>query len=424
MKFHFNKPNRENRHSVMLLDEIHKFSLLHFRNFPFMPKLKQSAFCILIATFAFFATAHASDEIPSKKQKHPIALTGGTVHTVSGETLVNATLLFEKGKITAIGTIMTLPDSTEKIDISGKHVYPGLISANSRVGLLEIAAVRATRDYAEVTAIKPNVRVESALNPDSELLPVTRANGITLTHTIPMGGLISGTSAMVMMDGWTWEDLTLRAPIGLYINWPNMAPFRRNSTEKQKIEFLKKRDEQITHLKNAFADARAYLKAKEAESNKKITYHESDIRWEAMMPVLNKEIPVLLEARGIKEIQASIDWALSEDLDIILMTGADVRFAIDLLKENNIPVIYKGTLALPSQRWEPYDTPFTVPRQLYNAGVRFCISGSGTAFAAAHERNLPYHAAMAVAFGLPQEEALKSVTLYPAQILGVADLVG
>lgn len=227
-----------------------------------------------------------------------------------------------------------------------------------------------------------------------------------------------------MMDGWTWEDLTLRAPIGLYVNWPTMAPFRGNLNEKQKSEFLKKRDSQIQQLKDAFADARAYSKAKEAESLKTSVYHKSDIRWEAMMPVLNKEIPVLLEASGIREIEASIDWAMSEDLDVVLMTGTDVRFALDLLKEKNIPVIYKGTLALPLRRYEPYDTPFTVPKLMSDSGVRYCISGSGTPFEAAHERNLPYQAAMAVAYGLSPEEALKAITLYPAQILGVADRVG
>lgn len=380
--------------------------------------------CVSGLSLIFQNNLVASDEVPGKKQKHPIALVGGTIHPVSGETIENGTLLFVDGKITAIGASIVFPDSTEKIDVAGKHLYPGLIAANTRLGLVEVAAVRSTRDYAEVGEIKPNVRAESAINPDSELLPVTRANGITLAHTIPMGGLISGTSAVIELDGWTWEDLTLRGPIGLYVNWPNMGSNPGAAGSKKEKELLKKRDADILKIRTAFAQARAYLKAKDAEAGEKVPYHQTDIRWEAMAPVLNKEIPVLLRVSGLKEIQAAVDWAVSEDVYAVLMTGPDVRFATELLKEKNIPVIYMGTLTLPSRRWEPYDTPFTVPLELHRAGVKFCISGPGSPFDAAHERNLPYQAAMAAAFGLPKEEALKSLTLYPAQILGIADRVG
>ncbi len=377
-----------------------------------------------ILSLALMSRLSASDEIPGKKQSHPIALIGGTIHTVSGTTIENGYILFEKGKITAIGDSGTFPDSTEKIDVAGKHVYPGLIAANTRIGLVEITAVRSTRDFAEVTAIKPNIRAESAINPDSELLPVTRANGITVVHTLPAGGLIAGTSAAIMLDGWTWEDLTLRAPIGLVVNWPFMGNKRSSVSAKKAKDQKKRRDESIKQIRDIFADARAYLKAQEAEIAAGGPLHASDIRLEALAPVLNKEIPVLLQARSLKEIQAAIDWAMAEDLDAVLMTGADVRFALSLLKEKKIPVIYEGTLALPSRRWEPYDTRFTVPAKLYEAGVKFCISSRGSAFDAAHERNLPYQAAMAAAFGLPRDVALKSITLYAAQILGIADHVG
>ncbi|MCG8606081.1 amidohydrolase, partial [bacterium] len=148
--------------------------------------------------------AFGSDQIPAKRQDRPIALVGGTVHTVSGATMARGTVLFIDGKITAVGTNVTVPSGTERIDVSGKHVYPGLIAANTKLGLVEINSVRATRDMNEIGEIKPNIRTEVSINPDSELLPVTRANGITLAHTVPGGGLISGTSAVTMLDGWTW----------------------------------------------------------------------------------------------------------------------------------------------------------------------------------------------------------------------------
>ena len=370
------------------------------------------------------ALALASDQIPGKPQTHPIALVGGTVHTVSGPVIENATVLFENGKITAVGTDVTLPEGTEPVDVSGKHVYPGLIAANSKLGLVEINAVRATRDFAEVGDVKPNVRAEVAINPDSELFPVARANGITLAHTIPSGGVIAGTSALVMLDGWTWEQMTLKAPVGLYVNWPSMGVSRYYFTRMSEQEQRKRRDENIKKLRTAFAEARAYLKAKEAEAAKGVPFHETDLRWEAMIPVLKKEVAVLLRARGIRSIHAALDWALSEDLKIVLLSGQDAALAVDRLKEHNIPVILEGVLTVPRRRWEPYDTPFKTALKLHQAGVKFCIAGSGTTFEAANERNLPYHAAMAAAYGLPKEEALKAITLYPAEILGVADRLG
>jgi len=386
--------------------------------------LKTKSLILFFLSSCWNITIFASDQIPAKKQDHPIALIGGTIHTVSGPDIEHGTLVFVDGKITAIDTEVVLPDATERIYIEGKHVYPGLIAASSALGLVEISAVRATRDFAEAGDIKPNVRAEVSINPDSELLPVARANGITLSHTIPSGGVISGTSALIMLDGWTWESMTLKAPVGLLINWPATVPSRSPFVNRSDEDQLKERDKQLKQIRDAFAEARAYLKAKEAESQKGIPYHATDLRWEAMIPVLKKEIPVLIRAGEIRQIQSAIDWVAEGNLKAVLVAGQDVWLAADILKEKNIPVIVEGTLKVPTRRWEAYDLPFTVPKKLFDAGVKFCISGLGTPFEAPHERNLPYHAAMAAAYGLPKEEALKAVTLYPAEILGVADRVG
>jgi imidazolonepropionase-like amidohydrolase len=372
----------------------------------------------------WMADLSASDQIPAKKQDHPIALIGGTIHTVSGPTIDHGTIVFVDGKITAIGTEVVLPDATERIHIEGKHVYPGLIAASTALGLVEISAVRATRDFAEVGDIKPNVRAEVSINPDSELLPVARANGITLAHTLPSGGVISGTSALFMLDGWTWESMTLKAPVGLVINWPATAPSRSPFARRSEEDQLKERDKQLKQIRDAFTEARTYMKAKEAETQKGVPYHDTDLRWEAMIPVLKKELPVLIRAQEIRQIQSALDWLAQEDLKAVLLAGQDVWLVADLLKEKNIPVIIEEIHKVPMRRWEAYDLPFTVPKKLYDAGVKFCVAGSGSAFDAAHERNLPYHAATAAAYGLPKEEALKAVTLYPAEILGVADRVG
>lgn len=365
-----------------------------------------------------------SDQIPAAKQTKPIALTGGTIHTVSGENISGGTVLFEKGKITAVSKSVTLPAETQIIDISGKHVYPGLISANTTMGLVEIAAVRATRDVSEVGDINPEVRAEAAFNPDSEIIPVTRANGITLALSVPGGGLISGTSALMMLDGWTWEDMTLKAPIGLHLNWPRMAVNRSPNAKKSKEEQLKARDKKIQQIQDTFAAARAYMKAKMAEKEKGVPYHDTDVRYEALIPVLKREIPIFMHADEIREIQAALDWTAKENLRVVLVGGYDVWRLPERLKEQDVSVVVAGTQRLPLRRWEDYDAPFTLPAKLHDLGIPFCIATQGGSFMTPHERNLPYHAATAAAYGLPKEEALKAVTLYPAQILGVSDRVG
>ncbi|MFQ5675571.1 MAG: amidohydrolase family protein [bacterium] len=389
--------------------------------------MKRNNALILALVFLLMASlsVFGSDQIPAKPQDHPIALVGGTVHTVSGPVIQNGTVLFVSGKITAVGEAIDLPEGTEKIDVSGKHVYPGMIAANTNLGLVEVGAVRASRDFAEIGDINPNVRAEAAINPDSELIPVTRANGVTLAISAPSGGLITGTSALIMLDGWTWETMTLKAPIGLHLNWPQMGVrqgrFFRASPEEQ----LKRRDESLRKIKEAFAEARAYLVAKEAESGTDVPYHDTDLRWETMVKVLKGEIPVFVQANEIRQINAAVAWASRENVKMVLVGGQDAWRVADLLKEKNIPVIIGGTLTTPLRRWEGYDTPFTNPLRLYEAGVKFCIAGTGgVSGGASNARNLPYNAAMAAAYGLPKDEALKSVTLYPAEILGVADRVG
>jgi len=391
--------------------------------------MKQTINSLLIACVLFLLSiAHglpASDQIPAKPQERPIALVGGTIHTVSGDVIERGTVLFIDGKITAVGINIALPNGVEAIDVAGKHVYPGMIAATTNIGLVEIGAVRASRDYAELGDINPNVRAEAAINPDSEIIPVTRANGITMALSVPSGGLITGTSALIMLDGWTWESMTFKAPVGLHIRWPFMGVRRSRFIRTSPKDQLKRRDESLNKIKTAFAEARAYLKAKEAEVRKGIPYHETDLRWEALGRAINKEIPVFIFADGIRQIQAAVDWAVSEDLDMVLVGGRDAWRAVELLKRHNIPVIVGGTLTTPMRRWEAYDTAFKNPLRLHEAGVQYCIAGTGgVSGGASNARNLPYNAAMSAAYGLPKEEALKAVTLYPAQILGVADRVG
>ena len=375
---------------------------------------------ICVLTLALAALAPAV-EIPAKKQSAPIAITGATIHTVSGATIENGTVLFDKGKIVAVGASVDVPTGAQRIDARGKHVYPGMVDAVSNAGLTEIGSVRATNDQSETGAVNPNVHVEVAVNPESEILPTTRANGIPVVVTMPSGGAISGTAAAIELDGWTWEDMTLRAPIGLVVNWPSMtinrAWWERRSEDEQK----KAREQQLSQIRNAFRDARAYAQAKKAESQPGVPFHKTDLRWEAMIPVLEGKIPVLVNAGEMQQIASAVAWADQEKVKIVIIGGYDAWRVADLLKARDIPVVVNPIHRTPERRWEPYDDPATLPKKLHDAGVRFCIAGDGSA---SNDRNLPFQAGSAAAAGLPADEALKAVTLYPAQILGLADRLG
>jgi len=365
--------------------------------------------------------ALASDPIPATKQKKPIALTGGTIYTVSGDVIEGGTIVFDKGKITAIGRNVQIPDDAERIDVTGKRIYPGLVDAFSNMGLTEIGSVRGTLDMSETGTINPNVRAEVAFNPESEMIPVARSGGVTVAVSTPLGGVIAGTSAAMMLDGWTWEDARLKAPVGLFVSWPTMVyvenPFRRQSKE----DWLKNRNERLQQLSDAFEDARAYLRAKDSESKKGVPSHDTDVRWEAMRPALNKEIPVIVAADELSEIQSAIAWAEKEGVKLVIAGGVDAWRVADVLRQKEIPVILTGIHSGPTRRWEPYDLVFSLAERLREAGVQFCISGD---YSASNARNLPHHAATAAAYGLPAEEALKAITLSPAKILGLDSAIG
>ena len=388
-----------------------------------MPIKNSSLFFLFLA---FLVPAQANLNIPALPPDHPVLLVGGTLHPVSSGPIPNAQLLFHEGKITALGKEIKPPPGSKTIDISGKHVYPGFISSNSVLGLTEIGAVRATRDMAEPGAVNPNIRAEVSLNPDSELIPVTRSNGVLAALALPRArgeeGLIAGTSAMIRLDGWTSESMTLKAPVGLHIFWPRMNP-RALGFFSEKIdreEKLKAVNKLLKTLDESFATARAYLKARNSHPED-TTF---DIRWDAMTPVLEGEIPVFIHAQDLTQIKSAMHWAEKENLRVVLVGGQDAWRIADQLKENRISVIISQINQLPLRRWEPYDTPYTNPKKLHEAGVPFCIANDGHTFNAPHERNLPYQAAMAAAHGLPRDEALKAITLYPARILGVDDRLG
>jgi imidazolonepropionase-like amidohydrolase len=354
-----------------------------------------------------------------------LALTGGTVHPVTGPEIPNGTVLVEGAKITAVGAGIPVPGGAKVIDCTGKHVYPGFVHANTILGLQEISTIEGSDDSRETGNLNPNQRAEVMYNPDSDFLPVTRLNGVTTVLTIPGGGAVRGTSALMHLDGWTQEDITVRAPAALHVQWPNMTPIHAFFELRSDEEQAKARDEAIKAIGDAFDDARAYWTARDAESGKGVPKHDEDVRWDAMRKALKGEIPVAFHCDALNQIRAVLRFCDQQKLtNIILLGGYDSWRVADELKRRNIAVIVAGVLATPNRGYESYDEAFTVASKLAKAGVRFCIADEGGGFAAANARNVPYQAAMAEAFGLDHDEALKSVTLYPAQILGAGDKIG
>jgi imidazolonepropionase-like amidohydrolase len=200
-----------------------------------------------------------------------------------------------------------------------------------------------------------------------------------------------------------------------------MTISRHPSGKPSEEDQQKERDAAMKELADAVRDARAYTAAKKAEAETRVPYHNVDLRWEAMIPPLEKRMPVIVRASDVHQIRAAVSWASRENLRLVILGGYDAWRVADLLRKHDVPVIIQGVHRLPSRRFDAYDDPFTVPKKLHDAGVRFAIASGDEA---PHERNLPYHAATAAAYGLPKDEALKSITLYPAQILNVADRVG
>lgn len=354
-----------------------------------------------------------------------VVLAGATIHPVSGPAIEGGSVVIRDGRIAAVGTSVPHDPSARTIDLSGKHLYPGFISANSVLGLTEVSSVEGTNDFRETGSTNPDIRAEAQVNPESELLPVALANGITSALIVNRGGAISGTSALMHLTGWTREDMTIRSPVGLHVQWPNMTPvhafFERRTNEQQAAA----RDSAIDNIRKAFDDARAYWTARGAEGQSGVPRHDRDVKWDAMGRALRGEIPVMFHASALNQIRAVLRFADEEKLPKVVLVGGDDAWRVAAeLKAKDIPVITGATLEMPRHRFDPYDEAYTVPARLQRAGVRYCISDGGSPFNAMNARNLPYHAAMAAAFGLPRDEALKSVTLYPAQILGVADRLG
>ncbi len=338
----------------------------------------------------------APGPLPSKGS---VALVGGTIHPVSAPPYAG-TLLMRDGKIVSGPP----PAGTEAVDISGLHVYPGLISALSSVGLTEIGSVAGTRDEQEIGGVQPDLKALSAVNPHSELIPVARSTGITSVLAAPQGSVIHGQSALIRLAGRTPRDMAVKEAWALHVTYPALA---ESDEAKDKEENAKR----LKAFREPFEAAKRYVGK------------PRDLGLEAILPCLRGERPVVFHANDEKQIRAAVAFAAEFNLKPVIAGGAEAWKLASLLAEKKVPVILAGAMGTPSERHDPYDAAYATPAALHRAGVLFAIAAQQEEWHG-NTRNLPYHAAWAAAYGLPREEALKAVTLYPARILGVEDRLG
>ncbi len=357
------------------------------------------------------------------------AITNARIVTVSGATIENGTIVIQNGKIAAVGANASIPSGAERIDGKGLSVYPGMIDAGTNLGLAEISlGVPGSVDVSETGDMNSNAKAILGINPHSTHINVTRVNGITSVLSLPTGGTVSGQAAVINLNGSTQAEMAVVPTFGLVVNFPRISAFGGGggfNPGGQAPDFsaaIRQRDQRADDLRKLFRDAENYAKVQDAyAADKSLPYPARDAKMDAMIAYARGEKPVIFTAERERDIRSVINFAKEMKIKAIILGGQEAWKAASELKQNNVAVIYTNIYSLPVRDDDAYDFLFEAPAKMQTAGVRFAIS---TGNDGPEIRDLPYHAGLAAAYGLPKDEALKAVTLYPAQILGVADRLG
>ncbi|HKP85776.1 MAG TPA: amidohydrolase family protein [Blastocatellia bacterium] len=353
------------------------------------------------------------------------AIRNARIVTVTGPVIENGTVVISDGKIAAVGANVTVPSNAKVIDGSGLSVYPGMMDAGTTLGLEEISSVAGSMDTSEIGDNNANIHVDVALHPDSSHIAVTRVNGITTAVTQPEGGTIAGRSAVISLDGWVPRDMVLKSPAAMHMNWPfnqaRGADFAGFGQQRSISDLRREQERQLDSVRKILRDAKAYADAKDARAkDPNLPRQNVDLKLEALIPVVRGEMPMVINANTERDIKNALAFADEMKLKAIISGGLEAYKIADQLRARNIPVLVGPVLRMPNREDDPYDAAFANAGLLSKAGVKIAFQTQDSA----HVRDLPYHAGMAAAFGLPKEEALKAVTIYPAEIFGVADRVG
>ncbi len=366
-------------------------------------------FLSLLATSLLSTLAQAQSPTPAPAQKAAILVMGATAHLGNGTVIANSAIGFDAGKLTLVADAATIRIDRSKygkiFDATGKHVYPGFIAPDTRLGLVEVEAVRATQDFAEIGGINPNARALVAYNTDSEVIPTVRCNGVLLAQITPEGGTVSGTSSVVQLDAWNWEDAALRADDGLHLNWPALQSF--GGFANPQMQKNEQYDKDVLALRRYFEEARAYAQQPAPEVK--------NPKFEAMRGLFDQKQTLFVHTDHAKTIQEAVLFAEGYGLRTVLVGGNDAWLVADFLKSHNVSVVLSRTQRLPSRDDEDVDQPFKTAALLQEKGVLFAFSMDG----AWQQRNLSFQAGQSVGFGLPKEAALSALTLNTARILRI-----
>ena len=367
-----------------------------------------------------------------------VLIQNADIYPVTGAPMKGASLLIQDGRIVEIGAKIVTPKGATVLDVKGLRVYPGWIDSATQLGLEEIESIRETEDTGEIGDFVPQLKALSAVNPDSEHFGVVRVNGITSAIALPTGTgggrgggnpqLISGQAALIHTDGWTWEEMEISRSAAMCLTFPAAAGrgARGGGMPSDLQDALagvatagnarRAVLDQIAKLNAFFDDARKYKTAKAAN----LPDFRKDLRFEAMLPVIEGKMPLAVNASRAAAIHDAIAWSEKQNVKIVILRPRDLTKAGPELKAKNVPVILGPVLALPENEDSEYDEGYTQPLEAYKAGVKFALGTFTNEFV----RDLPYQAATAVAYGLPHDEAMKALTINPAQIWGAGDLVG
>lgn len=352
---------------------------------------------------------------PTPAQSQTVVLTNGVIHIGNGQVIENGMIVFSNGKITDVRTTAPIADS-KVVDLKGKHVYPGIIASSTNLGLIEVSAVRSTADYDELGDINPSVRSLVAYNTDSKVINTLRSNGVLLANIVPQGGTISGTSSVVQLDAWNWEDAAYKADNGIHFNMPSLinvpVQFRRPGADDDRV---KQGLEKIETIRSFFREAKAYFG--------ETTHAQVNLKLEAVKGLFDKSKIFFVHCNLVKEMMMAIDLAKEFDFKLVLVGASDSWLMADLLKQNNVAVILSQPHSMPTSDDDDVDQPYKTGAVLQNAGVLFTIcQDSDDGFW--RQRNLPFQAGTMAAYGLTKEQALTSITLNAAKILGIDAITG
>jgi imidazolonepropionase-like amidohydrolase len=374
---------------------------------------------LLILSLALLSTTTRAQETiyPAGPQKGVTAITHATVHVGNGTVVNDATVVFENGKITAVGAGLTAPANATVVDATGKQVYPGLILSNSYLGLKEVAnGVRGSNDLVEIGENNASIRSLVSYSTDSKITNVLRANGILLAHISPEGELIDGQSSVVQMDAWNYEDAAYKADIGQFIELPSFVVRARGRgfmRQAPSSDPVKEAFKKVETLNKFFTEARAYLQEKNHVAN--------NLKFEAVRGLFEGKQKLFVRANEVKQMLIALDIAKEYGFKLVLV-GASESFQIaSILAANNIPVILDNQHALPNAEDDDIDQPYKLPAQLTKAGVLVSLSDMSEN---TKQRNLSFNAGTAATYGLTKEEALSAITLNSAKVLGIDNVTG